>query len=320
MLKRLTLTLASAAVSAIVAVPILAQQNDRSSRECIREIAELCGRDRSQIRACLPEKSAELSDDCAGEVRDRAASRRGNRSSDTQRTAPAMRPDRTVFFGEHQRQQIDVFEPEGAVDELPLILYIHGGGWMAGSHKRVQSKPAHFTGQNYYFASAGYRLAPQTPVEQQAQDIGAAIQTLRGQAGAIGFDSDRIVIMGHSAGAHLAALVASDPKYAGDAFGAISGVILLDGAGYDIADSFINAEQRATGIYEKVFGDDPARHAALSPVRHVGGPDAPNWLALYVRERAQSKKQSEMLVQDLSASGANAAAVAISNTDHGRMN
>ncbi|GMN03158.1 hypothetical protein MTsPCn3_18890 [Erythrobacter sp. MTPC3] len=320
MLKRTAFILTCTAASALVAVPLLAQQAERPSRECIREIVQLCGRDRSQMRACLQEKASELSEGCAAEVRERATSRRGNRSGNTEQAAPAIRPDRTVFYGDHQRQQIEVFAPDGAVDELPLVLHIHGGGWTAGDHKRVQSKPAYFTGQNYYFASTGYRLMPGAPVEEQARDIGAAIRALRGQASSIGFDPDRIVLMGHSAGAHLAALVSTDPQYAGAAFSAIRGVILLDGAGYDIADSIANAERQAAGIYSSVFGDDPARHMALSSVTHVGSPDAPNWLALYVRERAQSKKQSEALVSGLSNAGADARAVAIDNTDHGRMN
>jgi acetyl esterase/lipase len=58
----------------------------------------------------------------------------------------------------------------------------------------------------------------------------------------------------------------------------------------------------------------------LSPITHVGGPDAPHWLVLYVAERDQSREQSEMLATGLVAAGAEAEAVAISNTDHGRMN
>ena len=319
-MKQSTIALTAVIGAALIATPILAQQRDRPSRECVREIVQLCGRDRSQIRACLQEKASELSDKCSTELQQRVEQRRGQRGAEG-RAAPqaSMRATRTVIYGNHQRQQIDVFEPAGAVDELPLVLHIHGGGWSFGNHKLVQSKPAHFTGSGYYFASTGYRLLPDAPVEEQAKDIGAAIQALRGQAASIGFDPDRIVLMGHSAGAHLAALVSTNPQYAGDAFGAIRGVILLDGAGYEIASSMANAEPRAAGIYKDAFGDDPERHAALSPVTHVGGADAPNWLALYVVERARSKEQSELLIGGLTAAGANAEAVAIANTDHGRM-
>ncbi|QFT77108.1 alpha/beta hydrolase [Erythrobacter sp. THAF29] len=323
-MKRLSKLVAIGLGAALIGTPILAQQRDRPSRECVREIVELCGRDRSKIRACLQEKYAQLSDRCASEVRQRIEQRGGQRGERSEKGGAVpqavVSPDRTVLYGNHRRQQVDVYEPAGAVDPLPLVLHIHGGGWSFGNHKLVQSKPAHFTASNYYFASTGYRLMPDAPVEDQAADIGAAIQALRGQASSIGFDPDRIVLMGHSAGAHLAALVSTDPKFAGDAFGAIRGVILLDGAGYEITSSMANAEPRAAGLYQNVFGDDVARHAALSPVTHVGGPDAPNWLALYVAERARSNYQSELLVERLVSAGAQAEAVSISGTDHGRMN
>ncbi len=321
-MNRFAKTLAAGLAAALIATPILAQRGgDRPSRECVREIVELCGRDRSQMRSCLQEKVSELSESCAAEVKKRAQERRGNRGGSQAQFQPTAKSDRTIIYGQHQRQQIDVYEPADAVDELPLILFIHGGGWSFGNHKTtVQSKPKHFNEAGYYFASTGYRVLPDAPVEDQAKDIGAAIQALRGQASAIGFDPDRIVLMGHSAGAHLAALVSTDPQYAGDAFAAIKAVVLLDSGAYEIATSIASAEPRSLNLYRNVFGEDPARQAALSPVTHVGGADAPAWLALYVEERAKTKEQAQVLVRALNEAGAQAEAVAISNTDHGRLN
>jgi acetyl esterase/lipase len=308
---------------AITAPPILAQRADRGaerlSRQCRQEIVRLCGRDRSQIRACLMEKAAELGEECRGELRERIGQRFDERAETVPFQARA-RPTRSVLYGNHQRQRVDVYEPEGAVDDLPLVLFVHGGAWRMGSQELVQAKPAHFNAQRYYFASAGYRLLPDHPVEDQVKDIGLAVQALVAQADMIGFDASRIVLMGHSAGGHLAALVATDTQYAGEAFGAIRGVVLLDGAGYDVAQNIEDAEFQTRRIYEDAFGFDPARHRALSPLTHVGGEDAPDWLALYVEDRAESARQSEMLVDALTKSGRAAQATAISGTDHGRMN
>lgn len=325
-MNRLTLTLSASLVTALVATPIFAQQNNRPSRECVREIVQLCGRDRSKIRSCLQEKANQLSESCAAEVRERAQQRRqgdqrGRQQGGGAQFQPSAKVDRTVIYGDHRRQQIDVFEPDDAVDELPMIVFIHGGGWSFGNHKTtVQNKPNHFNDKGYYFASTGYRVLPDAPVEDQAKDIGTALQALRGQASAIGFNPDQIVLMGHSAGAHLAALVSTDPQYAGDAFDAIKGVVLLDSGAYEIASSMASAEPRSLNLYRNVFGEDPVRQTALSPVTHAGGLDAPNWLALYVVEREKTKLQAETLVEALSADGARAQAVAISGTDHGRLN
>ena len=309
----------------LVATPILAQQRERLPRECMREIRQLCGTDRSQIRSCLRERYAELSDNCAGELRERMEQRRGDvaRSGRAVEASAAQytRVSRTVIFGDDSRQQVDLYEPADAVEATPLILFVHGGGWSAGDRVRtVQAKPAWFNAQGYYFGSTGYRLVPNVTVEEQAADIGAAVQAMRAQASAIGFDGSKIVLMGHSAGAHLAALVASDPQYAGDAFGSIAGVILLDGAGYDIEANLAEAGPQTWQVYTRAFGEDTARHAALSPVTHVGGPDAPEWLALYVAERGRAKAQAELLTSALSQAGARAEALSIENTDHGRMN
>jgi acetyl esterase/lipase len=225
-----------------------------------------------------------------------------------------------MVYGDHLRQQVDVYTPDNAVGDVPLVVFIHGGGWQMGSHKAVQAKPQHFKDLGYVFASAGYRVLPDAPVEQQATDVGAALQALRAQAQTGGFDPDKIVLMGHSAGAHLAALVATDPQYAGDAFGAIKGVVLLDGAGYDVAKAAAMPTMELPTLYKDVFGTDPARQKALSPVTHVGGKDAPHWLALYVAQRPGSKLQSENMINALAKAGRDASAVGIEGTDHGGMN
>lgn len=325
-MKHWTLTLVfGLAASAVLTAPILAQRSgDRPSRSCVQEIRKLCssaGRDRSKIRACLQEKGEQLSSSCQAELRDRMQQRgQQGRAGGEQAFRASAKVDQTIFYGADQRQQIDIYKPKDAVDDLPLILHIHGGGWRMGNHKLVQSKPQHFTKNGYIFASAGYRLLPDAPVEDQAKDIGLAIQALVGQANDIGFAPGSIILMGHSAGAHLAALVSTDPQYAADAFNAIKGVVLLDGAAYDIPATIKTASSRSLSTYQNAFGDDPERQKALSPITFAGGQTAPNWLALYVDSRVRAKSQAVSLTNALASAGANVTATAISNTDHGRLN
>lgn len=230
------------------------------------------------------------------------------------------RASATVIYGAHQRQQIDIYAPDEPVFGTPLVVYIHGGGWSAGDHKMVSQKPAFFNDAGYVFASAGYRVLPDAAVEQQAADLGQALQVLRAQAEDHDFDPDRIILIGHSAGAHLAALLGSDPGYAGDAFDAIRGVILLDGGGYDIGLAISMPEMEMPLLYRDVFGTDPARHKALSPVAHIGGKDAPNWLIVHLADRAATIRQAEELARALAQAGRRVQSVAVENSTHRRIN
>ncbi|MDN3645983.1 alpha/beta hydrolase [Pontixanthobacter aestiaquae] len=313
----------SGAVLAGMLVAGVAHAQQRLPRECRQEIVQLCGSDRSKIRSCLREKRSELSETCASELRERMQQRRaGNRAVPT-RMAPQKFD--LVTFGDDPRQAIDFYRPmasAGTTDAPPaLILFVHGGGWQMGDRARANhAKPSHFQQTGYAYASTGYRLVPNVKVEDQAADIAAAVAKLRADAPELGFDPNRIILMGHSAGAHLAALVATDPTYLGDDLAAIKGVILLDGAGYDAVSTLETAGPLTKRIYEPAFSADPARQAALSPATYVGAPDVSDWLILHVADRARAKAQSEMFAAKLRKAGANAEAVAIPNTDHRRMN
>lgn len=235
-----------------------------------------------------------MPDSCRKAISARAASRAG--------ALPAgWRED---AYGPDPLQKVDWVAPPG-VRKAPLVLFVHGGGWSIGD-KRMDAgkKGAHFVGEGWAFASANYRLVPQATVEQQAQDVASAIAWARRQPGV---DPDRIVLMGHSAGAHLAALVGTDPTYlkaAGVPLSAVQGVVLLDGAGYDVAQQMAAPRNPVESMYVQAFGSDRARQEALSPTRHAAAPNASNWPILPVERRADSVAQSQELAAKLKAAGA----------------
>lgn len=237
--------------------------------------------------------------------------RRGEGRADRQRrgvdpvvTARAQR----LSYGSHDNQRILLW-PANASSRVsggrpPLAVYVHGGGWAHGQPEMVAEKPAFFNGQGWAFASVGYRLLPEAPVENQAADIGRALRFIRAQAERLGYDPDRILLFGHSAGAHLSALVGSDPVYAGDAFSAIRGVIPVDGACYDVPAQIALGGFMVQRTYIPAFGNDPARQRALSPVTHTGGRDAPDWLLLHTSARDDAASQSRILADALRRAGA----------------
>jgi arylformamidase len=232
----------------------------------------------------------------------RFGGRRGTGGADAESRARS-RPDQTISYGSDAAQAILFYAPQSsgprAAQRPPLAVYVHGGGWAHGAPQMVDAKAEWFGGQGWAFASIGYRLLPGAPVEDQARDVGAALRQLRSDAARLGYDPDRILLLGHSAGAHLTALVAADPSYAGEAFEAIRGTILIDGACYDVPAQIAASPFMARRTYIPAFGNDPARQRALSPITHVGGQDARDWLLLYTGARGDAQAQSRALAAAL---------------------
>lgn len=205
-------------------------------------------------------------------------------------------------YGPDALQKLD-FWPATAPRPAPLILFVHGGGWKHGDKGSAtgMQKVEHFTHEGFAFASINYRLVPAATVEQQAADVSTAVAWLRGHAARLGIDASRIVLVGHSAGAHLVALVGTDPQYlaaAGLSFPDLRGVVALDGAAYDIPRQLASAGRFMRGTYAEAFGSDPARQRALSPALQTLKSNSPAFLIVHV-DRADGKAQSEALAQAL---------------------
>jgi acetyl esterase/lipase len=107
--------------------------------------------------------------------------------------------------GGHERQKLDLYVPEKADGPLPVIVWIHGGAWRAGSKDRCVSLP--MTTKGYAAASVGYRLSQHATFPAQIEDCKAAIRYLRANAKKYNLDPDRIGVWGGSAGGHLVALL-----------------------------------------------------------------------------------------------------------------
>lgn len=209
-----------------------------------------------------------------------------------------------LHYGDAPLQALDYY-PAGA--RAPLVVFVHGGGWKRGDKGNATgaAKIAHFREKGYAFATINYRLVPGATVEQQAADVASAVAYLRRNAGKLGFDPSRIVLMGHSAGAHLVALVGTDPKYlkaAGLDLSAIAGVVPLDGAAYDVPAQMADGARIMQPTYAQAFGNDPARQRALSPTLQTAAPNAPAFLILHV-DREDGTRQSEALAAALRNAG-----------------
>lgn len=218
----------------------------------------------------------------------------------------------TIAYGSDPLQVLDLWPavlPDigGVERRAPLVVYVHGGGWKRGSKDSAIGAQAvgHYTGEGYAFAAINYRLVPAATVEQQAQDVADALAALLRRADELGIAKRKVVLMGHSAGAHLVALVGTDPQYlrkAGLSYADIAGIIPNDGAAYDVPAQMADGPKIMQDTYAQAFGTDPARQRALSPTLQAGAPNAPAFLLLHV-QRPDGVRQAEALEAALKSAG-----------------
>ncbi len=113
-----------------------------------------------------------------------------------------------ISYGPHQRQTYDLYTPQQSGSEKhPLLLVIHGGGWQAGD-RGILAGEEFFLKQGFALARIGYRLSHDAIFPAQLHDCQSALSTLIQHADTCGVDPERIAVLGHSAGGHLASLLA----------------------------------------------------------------------------------------------------------------
>lgn len=227
---------------------------------------------------------------------------------------------RELPYGEDARQRMDVYLPPGlGSGRAPLLVMVHGGGWRVGDKAMsavVANKLAHWLPRGYILVSVNYRLLPATAPLEQARDVAAALARAQALAPSWGGDPAAVVLMGHSAGAHLVALLAADPAFARDA-GAQPwlGTIALDSAALDLPGIM---EAPHPPLYDRAFGQDPAAWRAVSPYHRLAGTTRPLLLVCSSR-RALACAQADRFASRVGSLGGRAE-VLRQPLSHGEIN
>jgi arylformamidase len=227
-------------------------------------------------------------------------------------SAAATPPAQEIAYGAHRLQKLDFWR--GRDGNAPLLLFVHGGGWQDGDKEWIgEATLAHYSSNGFAYASTNYRLVPEVSIEQQVQDLADAVAFLLARADTLGIRRDRIMLIGHSSGGHLAALIGTDPRYlqqAGVQPAVLGGVVLLEGAGL-ARRSQTPAESSKP---HPIFGP-PERQLALSPSNHAAAPNAERFLML-IAGSAELRRQAGVLGEALQAAGTSATLVDIADSDH----
>ena len=245
--------------------------------------------------------------------------------------APAQDVKRDIPYGDLERQMLDIYAPKDAKN-LPVVFWIHGGGWQSGDKSLVQEKPKAFVERGFVFVSTGYRLLPKVEMVTIFRDVAKSLGWVHKHIAEHGGDPTRIFVMGHSAGAQLAALLCIDERYLKDEgvpFSALKGCVPVDGDTYDVPAIIETAETRLRvhgepppkNGHRQKFGNTPEKHIDYSAVTHVAkGKGIPPFLILYVADHPDTSAQARRLATALKGSEIPATAFGAKDTNHTKLN
>jgi acetyl esterase/lipase len=233
-----------------------------------------------------------------------------------------------------ERQTLDVYTPAEGKNR-PVVVWIHGGGWHSGDKKDVKQKPRAFTDKGFVFVSINYRLqvwtyphrSPGVTIKQIAEDVAKAIHWTHDHAGDFGGDPSAIFVMGHSAGAQLAALVCTDNRYLKAeklSLSIIKGCVPVDGDTYDlpmrISTVHKKGDKKLAERDKQRFGDE-ATQKDLSSITHIAkGKHIPPFLILHVADHPETRGQSLRLLQVLKEARIPASTFAAEGKNHTTLN
>lgn len=196
-------------------------------------------------------------------------------------------PMRDIAYGADPAQRFDVDVPARSA-AAPTVFHVHGGGWAFGDKAwQVANKRRRWTQIGAFFVSTNYRMRPAADPLQQARDVARALAEAQRVVARAGGDPDRFVLMGHSAGGHLVALLAARPDLVREADARPwRALVLLDAGAVDVVETMTSPRGRIP-LFRNAFGSDPVFWRAVSPMHQLDGPAAPI-LAVCASERRDS--------------------------------
>ena len=196
-----------------------------------------------------------------------------------------------------QELRLDLFRPVGDHPPLPGVVVIHGGSWQSGSREDLPELNRYLAARGYVVAAVSYRFAPRFPFPAARDDVTAAITFLKSNAGRLGLDARRLVLVGRSAGAQLALVVAytaRDP--------AIKGVVSYYGPAalrWGYANPAKMSIIDSSAVLDAYLGGPPETHGsqyeAASPLSHIGDGSPPTLLISGLRDEHVSQFHGEFL-------------------------
>lgn len=235
-------------------------------------------------------------------------------------TPPSFQKDVPYVEKGHERQKLDLrlpANPKGA----PVVLWIHGGGWLAGSKENPPI--AALTAKGYVVASMNYRYSTQAPFPAQLEDTQAAIKWLRGHQTEFGYDGQRIAAWGHSAGGTMVSLVGARQDKDLEVQAVVNfsgptdfGLIIKDA----VAGGYADRLDAPISMIALLLGGPVRQRLPLglqaSPVTHVTAKSAPTLLVFGAKDTLVAPVQGQNLFTAMKKAGASVELLALPEAGH----
>ena len=213
-----------------------------------------------------------------------------------------IRKDLAYLDSKNVRNLLDVYYPENINEPKDVLVFIHGGSWNSGSKDIYGFLGKNMARKNVVSVIINYSLSPEFQYGKIASDCAMAIKWVRDSISRFGGRSDRIFVMGHSAGGHLAAIINNDPRYfeAAGIPNPIKGVILNDSFGLDMFEYLNLAKQnKQTAGFLDAFTKDPENWKTASPIFYLKNVYNPFLIIVGDRTYSAIKLQSQRLLEEL---------------------
>lgn len=254
----------------------------------------------SACAALLLAGSAQAETTLRERIAERLMEKRGDQELDSYRAH--NKATESVSYGSDPNQRFDVYAPAGAAN-APVIFMVHGGGWKRGDKGMsgvVDNKFERWGPRGIVFMSANYRVLPAADPYVQAEDIARALAKAQAEATRWGADPKRFVLMGHSAGAHLVALLAVSPDMLKQ-YGALPPIatVSLDSGTLNVVDTM---ESRHFSLHDDAFGKDKNFWIKASPWHALKEKPAPI-LSVCSTRRTDSCPQAQQLADKIKSFG-----------------
>ena len=184
---------------------------------------------------------------------------------------------RDVRYGEGPRRLLDIYGAAGTEAEKPVIFFVYGGSWSSGSKENYSFAGRALASRGYVTVIADYRLVPEVRYPGFVEDTAAALAWVEQNIGRYGGDGDRLFVVGHSAGAYNAVMLAMAPRFLaaeGSSAGIIDGVAALSGP-YDFLPLDAESTIAAFGEVEDLEATQPVNLpvAGVPPMLLIHGAD-----------------------------------------------